>query len=116
MVRKAMRSSGLKVDFAEVLTGCGASVSAEGVTVAQELPREIELRGGRGEQLFVAAVPDCSRAANHGLCEGFELLAVVLGPPGEKKSIQEKSLQALRSDQVGDSWPPSSREVVTRIG
>ncbi|CAE6971888.1 unnamed protein product [Symbiodinium sp. CCMP2456] len=115
LVRKAMKSSGLKADFAEVLTGClsqlerGTSISADSVVVCQELPKEIELRGGHGEQLFVAAVPDCSRAANHGLCEGFELLAMVfLSPLGEKKSIQDKALQALRSDQVLSKLAPVS--------
>ena len=104
-VRKAMTSRGLKADFAKEVAGFlgqlqeGATIAASEVAVAQELPKEIELRGGLREQLFVAAVPDCSRAANHGLCEGFELVAVVSGNCG--KTMQEgPALQALRSDQV----------------
>ena len=98
-VRKAMLSRNQKADFATAVTGFlsqmqkGAAVSD--VAVVQELPSEVELRGGMREQLFVAAVPNCSRASNHGICEGFELVAVV------SASCQEgAALQALRSDQV----------------
>ena len=110
-MRKAMTSRGLQVDFAAGVAGLlqrldsGARVSAKEVMVAQELPREIELRGGMREQLFIAAVPDCSRAANHGLCEGFELVAIVVGTSSSSSStvqsvLEGQALQALRSDQV----------------
>ena len=41
------------------------------VRVVQELPQDIELQGGLGEDLFVIAVPE-GRIADLGLCEGWD--------------------------------------------
>ena len=56
--------------FATAMAQGGRTVSK--VRVRQELPEDIELRGGLGEDFFVVSVPD-GRVRDLGLCEGRDL-------------------------------------------
>lgn len=60
-------SESFRKPFATAMAQCGRTVSK--VRVRQELPEDIELRGGLGEDFFVVSVPD-GRLRDLGLCEG----------------------------------------------
>lgn len=72
----------LEVNLQESLRRDGAqvwdavAVEPSSVCLSADHPCEIELRGGCGEPVFVTYVPEAGRAAQAGLCEGFELVAV----------------------------------------
>ena len=69
------------------------------IRIVKEMPEEIELKGGMGEPLFVIAVPE-GRAAIAGLCEGFELTAVISKSAAETRVEDGPRLLSLRSAEV----------------
>lgn len=112
-VETLLMASTFPKDFAALLEA--ANLSTVGIRIQKEAPDEIELRGGLGEPFFVTGLPQDSGMALAGLCEGYELSAVISrndeaarrsrggeqpGIPGEAAVEDGKKLWSLRSGEV----------------
>lgn len=100
-ISSSLSSRAFRRSFATAASQQLASLgSVAQVRVEQEVPQDIELEGGFGEDLFVVGVPE-GRIMDLGLCEGYELQAVLRKDDrGGDLCESGRPLRAMASHQV----------------